>query len=261
MRTHTPSYALAILVLATLTSACGPEIVTIEKSVETIVLVCLDEAHTKVEPGQACPTEKVPAVEEADPCDLELRTYSESGNFVNVPVGAAPAIRFAYAVGRLWSGTSSRPTSVVEITSRQGCGAVDILGIGALVRRKDGASIPKHASGRLSELNMSSANATYRTGTGWYETVESDATAPILGVTWDSSGWAKGVETTEFAETELKANDVLSFGLNVADLQDAPVGTYEVSVSLRWRDVKTGVEVFYADLDHAVFEVEVIAAP
>lgn len=254
-------YALTIVVLANLFVACGPDVITTERVVIQNVFVCSDEAGTQVDDRRACPAGQPSAKEDADPCDLALRTYSESGNFVDVPVGAAPALRILYKMERLWSGTSSRPTSVVEVTSRQGCGAVNILGVGVLVRRKDGASIPKHVSGRINELNVPSTNAVYRTGTGWYETTESDTTAPTMGVTWDTSGWAKGVGTTEFAETKLEANDTLSLGVNVADLQDVPIGVYEVSVSLRWRDVETGVEVFYADLDHTTFDIEVTEVP
>ena len=61
MRFHTLLYAMAMTVLATLTPACGPQIVTTEKVVERTIFVCSDKS--RVDDPDACPpgpvTEKV----------------------------------------------------------------------------------------------------------------------------------------------------------------------------------------------------------
>lgn len=94
MRTYTKLNAAAILALATLFTACGPEIVTVttEKVVEKTVLVCLDEAHTRVEASQLCPDGERPVTQYV--CQSNGQTVTDPNTCpeitVECPVGTVP---------------------------------------------------------------------------------------------------------------------------------------------------------------------------
>lgn len=128
-----------IAAAAMLVSACQPIVIRTQvpdvEFVEgdTTVTIVLpegdtDESETPVDTDTEQPADTdVPTPVDADPCDLVLETWSSSGGYIAMNVGALPAITTVWGSSTIELGDASH--GQFEISSDFGCGNFTIIGI------------------------------------------------------------------------------------------------------------------------------------
>lgn len=244
----------SILILTLALAACGSETgITNTRTITETVPV----PHTIIETNTITNTvfvEDTGGVTDPDPCDLEFRAYAEDGHYVDVTVGAMPMVE-AVGGGVILDVGAEMPTGVFEITSKQGCGTVEILGVQVLIVRADGAQMTKvdTEENELIEFDITGQLGSSFTATGWYGASVSSPTAPIIGMDWNSE-WV-GPEIGSFAAYDLGPNDSRQYVVRANALEQVPAGEYIMTLALSWRDPETGTEVWAADIDHADWHI------
>ncbi len=235
---------LAVLVLVT---GCAPDVADTD-TVETVDILDVEELDIDSDPADTA------ELAEEDPCDLTFRAYAEDGHYVDVTVGAMPLVRFSATHSNVVYQGSDYNGVGFDVTSKQGCGEVDILGVQMNAVRVDGAQMPKTETAP-NLLIAHDPREEWNAPSGWYNNTYESAVAPEVGATWD--GTYSSAELGEFTSFTLGLNDSRSFFLRPEALRSVPLGDYLVTISVAWQDPKTGTTVSYANLDSAIWHVTV----
>jgi hypothetical protein len=193
------------------------------------------------------------ASEEEDPCDLTFRAYAEDDHYVDVTVGAMPLVTATGGSTTINSATSVFSTTF-SVTSKMGCGSVEVTGVQILIERADGEEIPKTETDE-NELVDVTTDVTEFAPSGWYGAVSTSDTAPTIGMDWNSV-WT-GDDIGSFESYVLGPNDTREYVVYPHVLDFVPAGEYVMTYALTWRDIETGTEVWAADLDHADWHITV----
>jgi hypothetical protein len=146
--------------------------------------------------------------------------------------------------------------SSIAVSSLDGCGSVELLGVDVVIRRTDGAHFPfVSGAGPSNRLQLTGMPDTWDSATFWSGNSQDLTTAYLLWVAWDKTG--PSIKSGPFDRMMVGADDTVRFDLELPVIAVLPVGEYRLIHAVHWKDPETGTEVWYADFDGAIQTVAV----
>lgn len=221
----------------------NPTIVVPEQDAPTIVVeVPENENDTDTETPNT-------DTEIEDLCDVKFRVYTEDGHYMDVNVGARPAISMTTALSSWTVDADNGFFTSFEVSSIRDCGSFEIVGVQTIIERADGQPFSYHrefeASASLRDLET---NDQYTAPVSWSGSTRDYSVAHSVSFTFDAE-YGPSSELGDFNSKIVRPNDSVEYWLDFPVGVSLPPGEYMVSHAVAWVDQETSTKVWYYNFD------------